>query len=341
MDYDPFGNMILAEKLALPAVTAKLPGFGFSTKLSDVESGLYYYGHRYYDPWVGRWPPRDSMGESGGANVYGFVANEPVSSLDYIGNKIMTMEGDKYREAVIEALQKYTEAKLAWEEDPKETASPKGLERSMWYKLCVKGAGKNEWWDDLKGGFRHENIKIYLTEKNSKGEKVDNNASSRTSGNSRRVTVSLDVLVMAPKAVMTSDASGAFVATNVHPDGAPVWKKQPERFGETLWHELVAHAIVGGDISAGRKIRNGEHRKNPKNSYIVFQAGRKGGKEVIRVNRAMSGADEVLDYMNDFNRRFGYSIRRPQYWDYWDDNNNEAFSIEGDLPEDIPDNFKK
>lgn len=39
--------------------------FRFSTKYYDAETGLYYYGYRYYSPEIGRWPSRDPIGEKG------------------------------------------------------------------------------------------------------------------------------------------------------------------------------------------------------------------------------------------------------------------------------------
>ena len=59
--------------------------FSFSTKYEDVETGLLYYGYRYYDPVTGRWPSRDPIGEEGGANLYGMVGNNAVGRWDYLG----------------------------------------------------------------------------------------------------------------------------------------------------------------------------------------------------------------------------------------------------------------
>jgi RHS repeat-associated protein len=64
---------------------ATLNPFGFSTKYRDAESGFLYYGYRYYDPATGRWPNRDPIGERGGRNLYGFVANCPVYRVDALG----------------------------------------------------------------------------------------------------------------------------------------------------------------------------------------------------------------------------------------------------------------
>jgi RHS repeat-associated protein len=64
---------------------AKLNPFMFSTKFYDWETGLYYYGHRYYNPSTGRWPNRDPIGEKGGDNLYAFVRNNPLSYIDRFG----------------------------------------------------------------------------------------------------------------------------------------------------------------------------------------------------------------------------------------------------------------
>ena len=56
-----------------------------STKFCDWETGLLYYGYRYYDPDTGRWPNRDPMGEEGGLNLYGYVGNNPVNEIDPLG----------------------------------------------------------------------------------------------------------------------------------------------------------------------------------------------------------------------------------------------------------------
>ena len=43
------------------------------------------YQYRHYDPVTGRWPSRDPIEESGGFNLYGFVGNDGVSKIDFLG----------------------------------------------------------------------------------------------------------------------------------------------------------------------------------------------------------------------------------------------------------------
>jgi len=57
----------------------------FSSKEYDPESGLYYYGHRYYIPTMATWLTRDPAQELGGANLYGFSHNTPLTHIDALG----------------------------------------------------------------------------------------------------------------------------------------------------------------------------------------------------------------------------------------------------------------
>ena len=54
---------------------------------------LLYYGYRYYDPVMVRWPSRDPIGERGGANLYGMVGNSPIALVDIIGLKGWSYSG--------------------------------------------------------------------------------------------------------------------------------------------------------------------------------------------------------------------------------------------------------
>ena len=81
-EYGPYGEPIRAQTLD-PAI-AEQP-FRFSTKYTDRETGLVYYGRRYYDPSNGRFVGKDTIGERGGRNLYAFVRNRPVNMFDVLG----------------------------------------------------------------------------------------------------------------------------------------------------------------------------------------------------------------------------------------------------------------
>ncbi|MFZ9938074.1 MAG: RHS repeat-associated core domain-containing protein, partial [Luteolibacter sp.] len=70
-EYDPFGRLVDFTELTLNLAATFT--YRFSTKPQGFESGLYYYGYRYYDPVTGRWPSRDPIEEEGGLNLYGFL----------------------------------------------------------------------------------------------------------------------------------------------------------------------------------------------------------------------------------------------------------------------------
>lgn len=81
-DYDAFGNRITN---TAPELGEEVNPFGFSTKFTDEETGLVYYGYRYYAPEGGRWLSRDPIGERGGINLYGMVGNDAVNRWDLLG----------------------------------------------------------------------------------------------------------------------------------------------------------------------------------------------------------------------------------------------------------------
>jgi len=56
----------------------------YSGKEMD-DSGLYYYGARYYAPWLQRWVSADPAGAVDGLNLYGFVGNNPMRYIDNAG----------------------------------------------------------------------------------------------------------------------------------------------------------------------------------------------------------------------------------------------------------------
>ena len=78
--YDPFGNTISSS-----GTLASANVYRFSSKERHANSGMYYYGYRFYDPNVQRWPNRDPLGEAGGINLYDFVRNNPVIYFDHFG----------------------------------------------------------------------------------------------------------------------------------------------------------------------------------------------------------------------------------------------------------------
>ncbi len=97
--YEPFGKVI-----AMNGPMASVNRYRFSSKEAHEPSGLVYYGYRYYEPWLQRWPNRDPINEpgfklltrSGGTinwdeerNLYAFLRNNSVNNVDPLGQSVL------------------------------------------------------------------------------------------------------------------------------------------------------------------------------------------------------------------------------------------------------------
>ena len=82
--YDPFGNLISKSGGLADANVCR-----FSSKEFHPNTGLYYYGYRWYSPYLQRWINRDPAGENGGLNLYGFTANSPTVAMDSDGRFVV------------------------------------------------------------------------------------------------------------------------------------------------------------------------------------------------------------------------------------------------------------
>jgi insecticidal toxin complex protein TccC len=87
--YYPFGAT--AWMAARHAVEVGYKFTRYSGKEMDV-SGLYYYGERYYSPWLQRWISADPNGDVDGLNLYAMVGNNPLLYVDRTGGKKAVFE---------------------------------------------------------------------------------------------------------------------------------------------------------------------------------------------------------------------------------------------------------
>lgn len=79
-EYDPYGKLLKAD-----GINANNNPFRFSTKYWDNETGLGYWGYRYYSMEFGRWLNRDPAGELGELNLYVSFSNSSINKIDFIG----------------------------------------------------------------------------------------------------------------------------------------------------------------------------------------------------------------------------------------------------------------
>ncbi len=79
VEYSAFGRVIKSS-----GSPANYP-IGFAGHYTDWETGLVYYGCRFYSPKHGRFINRDPIEEAGGLNLYGFCGNNGVNGFDSLG----------------------------------------------------------------------------------------------------------------------------------------------------------------------------------------------------------------------------------------------------------------
>ncbi|WP_433861179.1 RHS repeat-associated core domain-containing protein [Pseudomonas thivervalensis] len=80
--YLPYGATAWAASRS--TVEADYRTVRYSGKERDA-SGLYYYGQRYYAPWLQRWINPDPAGAIDGLNLYCMVGNNPLRFVDHQG----------------------------------------------------------------------------------------------------------------------------------------------------------------------------------------------------------------------------------------------------------------
>ncbi|MFH1776992.1 MAG: RHS repeat-associated core domain-containing protein [Candidatus Omnitrophota bacterium] len=96
-EYDAFGN-IVNESGSLNN------DHQYKTKEYSANTGLVYFGARYYNPVIGRFITRDPMGMVDGPNLYLYCGNDPVNRIDPFG---LFRRWDPRWRLVYEALKNY------------------------------------------------------------------------------------------------------------------------------------------------------------------------------------------------------------------------------------------
>ncbi|UUM22277.1 RHS repeat-associated core domain-containing protein [Mycoavidus sp. SF9855] len=99
-EYYPYGGT--AVWMARSQIEASYKTVRYSGKERDA-TGLYYYGYRYYQPWVGRWLSADPAGTVDGLNLFLMVRNNPITLYDPVG-----LNGEKKSARVHHFKQSYS-----------------------------------------------------------------------------------------------------------------------------------------------------------------------------------------------------------------------------------------
>lgn len=90
-EYHPYGTT--AYRSAKPGVDLSLKRYRFSGKERDDETGLYYFGARYYAPWLARWTSGDPSGFKDGLQLYRYCQNSPINVRDHFGLEGISIGG--------------------------------------------------------------------------------------------------------------------------------------------------------------------------------------------------------------------------------------------------------
>nr|WP_301299866.1 RHS repeat-associated core domain-containing protein [Pseudomonas laurylsulfativorans] len=110
--YYPFGGT--ACWAGKGALVAKYKTIRYSGKERDA-TGLYYYGYRYYAPWLQRWISPDPAGEVDGLNRFAMVGSNPVNFADRFGLAGEQSTGSQiFRMAIFFALLALLGTGMAW-----------------------------------------------------------------------------------------------------------------------------------------------------------------------------------------------------------------------------------
>lgn len=82
IEYVPFGEVFIEERNSIWNTP-----YLFNAKEFDEETGLYYYGARYYDPHLSLWMSTDALKEKvPNVSSYAYTENNPITYVDPDGN---------------------------------------------------------------------------------------------------------------------------------------------------------------------------------------------------------------------------------------------------------------
>ena len=89
-EYYPYGST--AYSASSSSADLSLKRYRFTGKERDEETGLDYFGVRYYASWLGRWTSGDPGGFVDGLNLYRYTRNNPVNGVDREGYSTEVVE---------------------------------------------------------------------------------------------------------------------------------------------------------------------------------------------------------------------------------------------------------
>src|SRR5690554_4858147 len=239
--YQFFLNLPFGESMAEQRRSGSFNNpYKFNGKELDSETGLYYYGARYYNPRVSNWLSVDPHAENYyNISPYAYVANNPIMFIDPDGRDIVLPKGTSTKNIylVLGNLQKLTNDKLVY-----------STQKDGTIRIRIASLAKS--------GTENKVAGTNLIRRLNSSDKVTT-IEIGTGGNSARP----DSRTASGKTDWTksTDGTGDNVTVNFNPSSDPLIKtvdpktgnvvgaKRPSQVG--LAHELIhADHITSGDV---------------------------------------------------------------------------------------------
>jgi RHS repeat-associated protein len=112
-EYTPYGS---TSYQAVRSQTEAPKRYRYTGQERDEETGFSYHGARYYAPWLGRWTSTDKAGLVDGPNLYPYVNNNPIKSVDPDGKQTTDVVAEMIAKAFIWAFRASAQAIKSVEE---------------------------------------------------------------------------------------------------------------------------------------------------------------------------------------------------------------------------------
>lgn len=107
VEYTPWGEVFVEQRSGNSDFSTP---YLFNGKELDEESGLYYYGARYYDPKLSLWYSTDPMQmDYPWVSTYGYCLGNPINAIDSYGTDVIWSMGKGPYTDIIKALNKTKE----------------------------------------------------------------------------------------------------------------------------------------------------------------------------------------------------------------------------------------
>jgi len=104
-EYYPYGSAAVIGGTSASEVARKR--YRFTGKELDRITGFYYFGQRYYSPWMGRWITPDPAGPVDRLNLYTYADNNPATLVDRTGFDPLTPAEEAYWLNLIDKQYRY------------------------------------------------------------------------------------------------------------------------------------------------------------------------------------------------------------------------------------------